>query len=533
MSNLGYLSVYQMLNARDDTLCERFFLPDPDDLKEHRRSGFPLFSLESKRALGDFDVVAFSLSFENDYLNLPVILDLGGLPLWREERGEGHPLLLAGGVCAFMNPEPLAEIFDLFAVGEAEVLLPTLLATLQQDEITRDELLINLAQQPGFYVPSYYTPHYDPEGTLLGYHVEQPAPKKVARQWQADLDQGVVRGEVQTRETEFGEMSLVEVSRGCSRGCRFCVAGYLFLPPREHQLDNLKKSCQQGLQTRKRLGLVGAAVSDYPDLGALQAFIDESGGESSLASLRIDALSEEDVLALKQGGHRTVALAPEAGSQRLRDHINKGLDEEQILNAVRILAAGEILNLKLYFLVGLPEETDEDIEELLALVTKARDIWVEEGKKLGRLGTLLLSVNPFVPKPFTPLQWAAMPREAMLKKTMRRLQSAVGRMANVEFTFESVRASILQALLARGDRRVGKLLPQLAEGQKLKPACRDLDLDPDAYVHRERLQDEVFPWEILDSGVTRAYLWKEYLNAHSGKVTPRCSAGCSRCGVCS
>jgi len=532
MSNLGFLSVYQMLNAREDTLCERFYLPDPEDLDEHRRTGYPLFSLESQTRLSEFDLVAFSISFENDYLNLPILFELAGLPLWREERNEQHPLVLAGGVCAFLNPEPLAEICDLFAIGEAEVLLAPLIAALRHDSGARAGLLAKLATVDGIYVPSHYIPEYDQQGLFTGYRVLSPGRERVARQWLSDYDSVILRSELQTRATEFGELSLVEVSRGCSRGCRFCAAGFLFLPPREHALEKLQDACSAGLETRNRIGLVGAAVSDYPRLGELQGSIAEQGGESSLASLRIDCLDAEEVDALKQGGHRSVALAPEAGSQRLRDLINKGLDELQILDAVRLLAAGGILNLKLYFLIGLPTETDTDIDELLELVDKARCIWLEEGRKLGRLGSLLLSVNPFVPKPFTPFQWAGMATQKQLKQRIKRLQGALRRIPNVELSSESLKGSILQALLSRGDRRVGRLLPALAAGQPLKAACRDSGVDLDTEICRERDEHEVFPWEVLDSRVSRSYLWREYTHALAGRSTPRCAAGCHRCGVC-
>ena len=531
MSNLGFLSVYQQLNAREDTLCERFFLPDSEDLEEHRRTGFRLFSLESQRPLNDFDLIAFSISFENDYLNLPTIFELGGLPLWRSERGEQSPLVLAGGVCAFLNPEPLAEICDLFAIGEAEVLLDPLLQVLNGDAVSRDELLEQLAGIEGIYVPAFYEPHYV-AGRLDGYQVQPPARPRVTRQWLADYDSVTLRGELQTRDTEFGDLSLVEVSRGCSRGCRFCAAGFLFLPPREHALESLQEACSAGLRTRQRVGLVGAAVSDYPQLTQLQQVIGAQGGESSLASLRIDSLNVEEVDALQQAGHRSVALAPEAGSQRLRDLINKGLDEQQILEAIQMLAAGGILNLKLYFLIGLPTEEDADLDALLELVEKARAIWLEEGRKLGRLGTLHLSVNPFVPKPFTPLQWAAMASEKRLKQRLRKLQSAVRRLPNVEISSESLRGSVLQALLSRGDRRVGRILPGLAAGQSLKAACRETGIDLGDELCRERDEQEVFPWEVIDSGVNRDYLRREYQQAHAGRLTPRCSPGCRRCGVC-
>ena len=423
MSNLGFLSVYHLLNSRDDTLCERFFLPDPEDLAEHDKTGYPLFSLESGRFLADFDVVAFSVSFENDYLNLPTIFRHGHIPLFAADRGERSPLVLCGGVCAFLNPEPLAEIMDVFAVGEGEVLLPPFIETLKGGEaLDRSALLRQFAALPGFYVPSAYAVDYRDDGTIERYRPAEGAPVRVTRQWLPELDRFETRNFVLTEETEFGDMALTEISRGCSRGCRFCAAGYIYLPPRERSLEALTAQVEEGLCQRQKVGLVGAAVSDYSSIEALQQEILNRGGRVSVASLRIDSLTEAEVAALKASGHRTVSLAPEAGSQRLRDLINKGLDEAQILAAVRRLAVGGIPNLKLYFLIGLPTENDADMVELLGLAAKIREVWLEEGRKIGRLGHITLSVNPFIPKPFTPLQWAPMDGEKSLEKKMRALQ---------------------------------------------------------------------------------------------------------------
>ncbi len=532
MSNLGYLTVYQMLNARPDTLCERFFLPDPDDLAEHLRSGYPLFSLESGRFLADFDLVAFSISFENDYLHLPTLFELGRLPFMARDSGEDSPMILCGGVCAFLNPEPLAEVMDCFAVGEAEPLLPALVDVLGEQGVSKAERLGRLASLPGIYVPSLYRVSYQIDGTVKAYVPLEGAPERVARQWLADLDSSASRSFVLTEEAEFGDMALTEVSRGCSRGCRFCAAGYLYLPPRERSLENLLAQAEEGLCERKKVGLVGAAVSDYSQLEPLQEGILERGGTISVASLRIDSLTRPEVVALRDSGHRTVALAPEAGSQRLRDLINKGLDEGQILSAVRLLAEEGILHLKLYFLIGLPTEKDEDIEELLALTGRIREIWLEEGKKLGRLGSITLSVNPFIPKPCTPLQWSPMDSEKSLEVKMRRIRSAVARMPNTEVGFESLRSAVLQAFLSRGDRRIASTLPLLSAGRNLRAACREAGLDPAFYVTRERGEGEIFPWEVIDSGVSRDYLRREYRQGVAGRTTPRCSPGCTRCGVC-
>ena len=533
MSNLGYLTVHHLLNSRDDTLCERFFLPDPEDIVEHQKSGYPLFSLESGRPLADFDLIAVSLSFENDALHLPLIFELGRIPLQATERGADDPLVLCGGVCAFLNPEPFAGIFDLFAVGEAEVLLDPLLAILQKkDKCPRPQLLQRLAVLPGLYVPALYDITYNVDNTIAAITPQPPAPARVERQWLANLDSSECRSFIISEEAEFSGMALTEISRGCSRGCRFCAAGFIFLPPRERSLEQLTGQLECGLSQHRKQGLVGAAVSDYSDFAGLSAVIDDREGTLSPASLRIDAIDAATALSLATSGHRTATLAPEAGSQRMRDLINKGIDETQILVATRHLAAAGILNLKLYFLIGLPTETEEDIAAILDLTTQVRTIWVEEGKKRGRLGTITLSVNPFVPKPFTPLQWAAMLDEKGLEGRIRTLRSAIARLPNCELNVESPRAALLQGFLARGDRRVGAAIPLLAAGKKLRATCRELGLDPAFYLSRERSENEIFPWEVTDCGVSRRHLWNEYQRAHAGQLSPRCATGCSRCGIC-
>ncbi len=532
MSNLGFQTVHHLLNSREDTLCERFFLPDPEDLAEHRKTNTPLFSLESQRPLGDFDLIAFSISFENDYVHLPTLFELGRIPLFSADRGERFPLVLCGGVCAFLNPEPLAEIVDLFAVGEAEVLLPSLVAALKEKGESREALLNHLAATEGLYVPSFYEISYKPDGTIDAIDAKPPTPQRVRRQWAADLDETRSQAFIRTPETVFSDMSLVEISRGCSRGCRFCAAGFIYLPARERSLNALLPQVEEGLCASSKIGLVGAAVSDYSQIEALNRQIMDRGGHVSVASLRIDSLSAEEVEALRVSGHRTLALAPEAGSQRLRDLINKGIDEAQILDAARLLAEGGILNLKLYVLIGLPTEEPADIDALLELMARLREVWVTTQKKSGRLGTLTLSVNPFIPKPFTPLQWAGMDEAKNLERKMKQIRSAIARMANCEVIFEPVRGAVLQAFLSRGDRRVGRVLPLLASGKNLKASCREIGIDPDFYVTRARGEDEIFPWEVLDNGVRREFLLSEYRRGLGGMLSPPCAPGCRRCGIC-
>lgn len=532
MSNLGLQTVYQMLNSRQETLCERFFLPDPEDLDQHRRTGFPLVSVESQRPLDDFDLIAFSISFENDYLNLPILFELGRLPLWRADRNECHPLLICGGVCAFLNPEPLADIMDMFAIGEAEVILPPLLAQLLESGTSeRNELLSRLSQQPGLYQPAGYTLVYAETGELESMTPDRNLPDHVQRQWQHTLDDSQSRTCVATPDTEFGSMHLVEVSRGCPRACRFCAAGFIYRPFREHSPQHLRHELLGGQQAVGRIGLVAAAVSDYGELAGIGRAILEHGGGVSVSSVRIDAITADQVAVLVEAGHKTLALAPEAGSQRMRDVINKGIDEEQILAAVKLVAEAGIPNLKLYFMIGLPTEADADIIAIADLTVKIRQLWEDVGKLRGRLGRLQLSVNPFVPKPWTPLQWAPMEGRAQLEKKYRLLQKRLRPLPNVDLNFESLRHAEIQGLLARGDRRIGRLLPLLAEGLSLKAACRQLDIDPSFYLYRERGTDELFPWDIIGQGVQRGHLRREYeeaLQARSGQV---CQPGCRRCGL--
>ncbi|MDT8441904.1 MAG: radical SAM protein [Desulfuromonadales bacterium] len=530
MSNLGLQTVYALLNRREDSRCERFFLPDPADLAEHRRTGQPLLSLETRRPANDFDLIAFSLSFENDYLNLPPLFELLQLPLFRTDRDARFPLLLAGGVCAFLNPEPLAEIIDLFAVGEAEPILPGLIATLATSQNTaRDQLLARLAGQPGVYVPKMYQVDYDDAG-LPAYRAVGGAPPRVARQWCRDLDAEGTASCIVTPHTEFADMRLVEVSRGCPRACRFCAAGFIYRPFRQRSLSGLADG--SGLAGDSgRVGLVAAAVADYRELAVLGRTIQAAGAEVSVSSVRIDALDAEQVAMLAASGHKTLALAPEAGSQRMRDLMNKGVDEAQILAAVERIANGGIPNLKLYFMIGLPGETLADVEAIVELTGKIRDVWLAAGRRAGFLGQIGLSVNPFVPKPWTPLQWAPMVPRAELEKKYRILQKQLRTLANVTLQTESLRSAELQGLFARGDRRTAALLPLLAAGKSLKAACRDAGLDPAFYLYRERGAAETFPWEIIDQSIRRDYLWQEYQAALAARLGQVCHAGCRRCGL--
>lgn len=515
MGNLGFQTVYSLINGFPDAICERAFLPDDAEEAEYRRSGSRLLSLESQRPLSEFDIVAFSVSFENDYLNIPRILALSGIPSRAADRPSSFPLLIAGGAALFLNPEPVADFMDLVCVGEAEPLLPALLDMVRVSRGGgRDAFLVQAAGMPGFYVPGLYRHSYaGPRVTAIENHPGAAFP--VRRVWDSELGQAAVSSVLFSPDIEFSDMYLIEVSRGCPRGCRFCAAGFIYHPYRQRPLELLRDEAARGLSLKRRIGLVGAAVSDHPDLGELCRWIVDQGGKVSVSSLRIDALDDGLLDALHASGHKTVALAPEGGSQRLRDLIRKGINEEQILDACDRLISRDMLNLKLYFIVGLPTETMADLEEMVALIGKIRERVIAAARKNRRLGSILLSVNPFVPKPFTPFQWCGMEVLPSLEKKYDFLRRAAGRLSNVKIQLESLREAYLQALLSRGDRRLGALLVRALETGSWKRAARELPLDTDTLVHRNIPPDEMLPWDVIDDG-RRDVLVREFGKAFSG-----------------
>lgn len=519
MSNLGFQSVYRLLNCLPEAVCERAFLPERDEQHELRRSRHPLFSLESSRPLRDFDIVAFSISFENDYPAVLTLLELAGIPLLRSRRNGSFPLIMAGGVCAFLNPEPLAEFIDLFIIGEGEEVLPRLITLFhrhREEGTAREVMLEELAQMEGIYVPALYEVRYHPSGTIEAFVPRGNAPARVKRAAPASLDRHPAHSAIITPFTEFSSMFLMEVSRGCPYGCNFCCLGSAYRPVRKRSLKSLTAAAALGIKANCRIGLIGATLSDHPQITSLCEFILEGGGTFSVTSLRIDLVNEDFIRLLKKSGHQTITLAPETGSERLRKLINKNLSDEQIFKTLEIIAAHRFRHVKLYFLIGLPTETAFDIDCISELTKRMQHHLLKANPRSRYPESITLSINAFIPKPGTPFQWHPFEEIASLQAKLKAIKNSLKKEKKITVTWDLPKWSYLQCLLSRGDRRVGKILMAAHElGGSFLKAYRQVDVNPDFYVYRQRSLDEVFPWDFIDHGVSKEVLAEAYLRSQS------------------
>ncbi len=530
MANLGFQTVYRMLNELDHVVCERAFLPDPE------QGEGPVASLESGRSLVDFDCVAFSLSFENDYPHVLTLLEKAALPLRSAHRGASLPLIVAGGVAVFLNPEPLAPVIDCFLLGEAESLLHPFFEHFDPARDRHKQLAEMVHQVRGLYVPDFYQARYSEEGTLMAFEPRAGIPDKVERVYAPTLERLNSQSAVLTPHTSFEDAYLIEVSRGCPHGCRFCAAGYLYRPPRTRPLPALLEAMAHGATLTSKIGLVGTAVSDLPDLRALCAEGSRRDLQLGFSSLRADALDDEVIAALKSGRLKTATIAPETGSERMRRVINKGLHEDDILVAAERLVAGGIPNLKLYFMVGLPTETDDDIEAIIVLVKKIKHRFLRSSRARGRMGQISVSLNCFVPKPFTPFQWVPMDEVGVLKQKIKKVKAGLRKTPNVRVHADVPRWAHIQALMARGDRRVSQLLLLAHTHRGNWPQTfKASAINADFYIQRQRTQEELFPWDFIDHGIDKKFLWNEYQRAVQGQTTKPCPMDpdqCRICGVC-
>ncbi|RJP76788.1 MAG: TIGR03960 family B12-binding radical SAM protein [Desulfobacteraceae bacterium] len=530
MSNLGFQTVYRLLNEMDMVSCERAFLPDSDETAD---SG--IRTMESNRSIHEFPVIAFSVSFESDFLNLIAVVEKAGLPLQSAARGDPHPLVIAGGVACFLNPEPAAPFVDCFLIGEAEQLLPRFIEALDLSAGRKENLYHIARTVPGAYVPQFYTPVYHSDRTIKEFAaLEEGVPKTIKRVFEKELSATSAYTSILTPNTAFRDTFLVEVSRGCPHGCRFCTAGFIYRPPRFRSAEVLKQNIDMGKEMSRKIGLMGTAVSDHPEIGALCQYAIDRDLSVSFSSLRADALTPELMEALKKSGIKTATIAPEAGSERMRRIINKGLTETQIVTASKTLVKSGIPNLKLYFMIGLPWETDADIDAIVTLCIKIKEQFLEASREEKHIGTITVSVNPFVPKPFTPFQWVPMDDIKQLNRKIKKIRDGLGKVANVNVQAESPRKAIIQALLSRGDRRVSDILLLALKNQgNWSRTIKESDQDISFYVNRERSTDEFLPWDFLDHGIRKSFLRREYERARRAETSKACPMkSCDRCGVC-
>ena len=524
MSNLGIHILYKLLNGRDDTVCERVFWPG-----ERAKGGETLKTLESGSPLNRFDLIGFAVSFEMDYWHILQMLSQGKVALVARERTDFDPVVIAGGPCATFNPEPLADFFDAFIIGEGEAIMPSFMETYgrcKSGGLRRREILSALAEVPGVYVPSLYEPHYDEAGLIAKITPTENAPPAVRRLWVRDLDAYPAHTEVVTDAAHF-DLYLIETARGCGRHCRFCMAGYAFRPPRSRSLEALKPQIDASKRFGKRLGLMGAAISDHPKIDEICAYILSQGLTMSVASFRADSVTETLVNALAESGQKTLTMAPEAGSERMRAVINKRIEERHLFQTLELGLKAGIRNYRLYFMIGLPYETTADAEAIADLSVRLHEFMRER-----RGGKLTLSINPFVPKPFTPFQWQPMADKKAVNRALKIIRQRLKHLPQVEIIAESLKEAYVQAALARGDRRLGRVLLASGGAKDFWSALGECGLKADDYLYRLREPSEVFPWDIIDIGVSRDYLRSEAEKAEKLAATVPCFDGCRRCGVC-
>lgn len=553
MSHLGMKILYSQFNEREDIWCERVFAPWVDFEEVMRRENIPLFALESRDPLREFDFVGFTLQYELCYTNVLNMLDLAGIPLKSRDRDERYPLIVAGGPCT-CNPEPLADFVDIFFLGEGEEVdleVIDLYKTCKKEGKSRAEFLKLAAQIEGVYVPSLYDVTYNEDGTVKAITPKGDAPKTIKKRIIKDLDKAYYPKEFVVPYIEIvHDRAVQEIFRGCIRGCRFCQAGFIYRPVREKSVDTINTQARALCESTgyDEISLSSLSTSDYreiePLLNKMLDWTKSSGVSLSLPSLRIDNFSEELLEKISQVRKSGLTFAPEAGTQRLRDVINKNLSEEEILRTCRTAFEGGYTAVKLYFMMGLPTETDEDIAGIADLAQRIVDEYYHlENRTKGKAVAVSLSVANFVPKPFTPFQYEPqITREEMLRR-QQHLRDCI-RSKKIQFSWHESKTSLLEGVFARGDRRLGAVLEAaFKNGCRMDgwDECFDLDLwnnafetcqiDPMFYTTRERSYEEVFPWSHLDYGVSEQFLICENRLAHEGKPTPNCREKCAGCGA--
>ncbi len=503
MANLGFQTIYRILNQIPNVSCQRFFL----DLGTR--------SLEQQRKLNTFALIAFSLSFEMDYPNVPRILGSADIPLKSSQRKDSHPLIIAGGIAPSLNPEVMAPFFDCILVGEAEEMVTEFVEEYRRllcDKPKKEELLLKLAQIQGVYVPRFYQTEYDHQGYLrkIERKADVPLPIKSRK---VELGKHSTFSPITSPYIHFKNTLLIEVGRGCKRGCRFCAAGFAYLPTRYTTKEDILKQVDDHIGENSQVGLVGTLVSDYPDLEAVCHHLIKRNLSIGTSSLRIDRLNLNLLRLLSESGMKTLTLAPEVGSHRMQKLINKKMDLEDVLASIELVKESKINSLKLYFMIGLPFEGKEDIGAILRLIQKIHQVYMKDsyGKK-----RMILSLNPFVPKPHTPFQWAGMGRKKVLEEKYAHLKGGISKLGGISMESKSIREFHLQALFSLGNRIVGEgLYYQQTEGKSLYSFLKKQKLDIEHLLFEEKKEDAVFPWEIVEHHTPKEFLLKEYKKAKS------------------
>ena len=560
MSNLGMMILYNMFNQREDVWCERLFSPWPDLDKVMREKKIPLFALESQEPIRDFDFLGITIGYEMCYTNILQVLDLSGIPLKNADRGEDFPIVIGGGACAY-NPEPLAPFFDMFYIGEGETVYDALFDAYKANKKaggSRKDFLLTAAKIPGIYVPSLYEVTYKEDGTIASFApTADGVPEKVQKQLIIDMEKEyrAVEAPVVPHIKATQDRVTLEIQRGCIRGCRFCQAGMIYRPTRERDVETLKESARTMLKNtgHEEISLSSLSSSDYSQLKELVNFlIEEFHGKAvniSLPSLRIDAFALDVMSKVQDVKKSSLTFAPEAGSQRLRDVINKGLTEEVILHGAGEAFKGGWNQVKLYFMLGLPTETEDDMKGIAHLAQKIAETYYEVVPKEQRKGKVQINVSTsfFVPKPFTPFQWAPMYTEQDFVEKAKVVKNEVRAQLNqrsIRYNWHEPDVTALEGFLARGDRRCADVILKAYEKGALydawtenfdydiwKEAMAECGVDMTFYTLRERSLDEILPWDFIDTGVSRRFLEREWQRAKEGVVTENCRQKCSACGA--
>jgi radical SAM superfamily enzyme YgiQ (UPF0313 family) len=520
MSHLGIQLIYAFLNELPGVVCERFFLPDDEEMEWYRKSGSTLLTLESQRPVCDYDLVAFTCAYEPDYVNILKLLEMAGLPLWQRERQDNDPLVLLGGAVTLLNPEPVADFFDFICVGEGESMMAPMVESLRETAgEPREARLRALSEKADFYVPHLYTPSYENghfQGLVPSPGVVSTVKKNyIDRELFAEQDTHSV---VLTEETEFGRSFLIEVSRGCPYICRFCTVGFSYPKVRWRSAGQLWRSIEKVKPFHPKVGLISATVGNHPEIKDICKMLMEADMAVGFSSLRSDQLPDEMIQAMVKSGARSITLAPETGSEALRRSINKRFSDDSYFDAAERAFRGGIQNLKMYSMVGLPNETEDDIEALVTLVQKTRQVQRKAGRSASRI---TLGMGLFVPKPLTPYQWHSQLGIKDAKKRMHIVKKALGGLGGVRVTSESPRIATIEGLLARADRRMAKVLVDVrwdARFPSFKKALQKYGLSFEQENYRVRGAEETLPWAHIQASWPKDRLLKDALRAEREKV---------------